>query len=110
MYSPPSFTVLHGCWSGGKLIQKLHQKGVYEEIFSRHAAWIRGKLIQLMHITVVPQQVKTLKIQAEAQNIKMDFLRLHGLTSDKKGKRDLGAGHRAFEPLQLYRGIRGETK
>ncbi|GJT74992.1 hypothetical protein Tco_1041717 [Tanacetum coccineum] len=29
----------------GKLIQKLCQKGVYEESFSRHAAWIEGKLI-----------------------------------------------------------------
>ncbi|GKD71554.1 hypothetical protein Tco_1325644, partial [Tanacetum coccineum] len=28
-----------------KLIQKLRQKGVYEESFSRHAAWIGGKLI-----------------------------------------------------------------
>ncbi|GJS36947.1 hypothetical protein Tco_0535329 [Tanacetum coccineum] len=27
-----------GCWFGGKLIQKLRQKGVYEESFSRHAA------------------------------------------------------------------------
>ncbi|GKC03109.1 hypothetical protein Tco_0994719 [Tanacetum coccineum] len=26
------------CWFGGKLIQKLRQKGVYEESFSRHAA------------------------------------------------------------------------
>ncbi|GJT03011.1 hypothetical protein Tco_0824180 [Tanacetum coccineum] len=26
------------CWFEGKLIQKLHQKGVYEESFSRHAA------------------------------------------------------------------------
>nr|GEZ27023.1 hypothetical protein [Tanacetum cinerariifolium] len=47
----------------GKLIQKLCQKGVYEESFSRHAAWIGRKLIQLMHTTIVPVQVKTLKIQ-----------------------------------------------
>ncbi|GKA26600.1 hypothetical protein Tco_0712709 [Tanacetum coccineum] len=47
----------------GKLIQKLRQKGVYEESFSRHAAWIGGKLIQFMHTTMVPVQVKTMKIQ-----------------------------------------------
>ncbi|GKB25487.1 DUF4219 domain-containing protein [Tanacetum coccineum] len=40
----------------GKLIQKLHQKGVNEESFSRHAAWIGDKLIQLMHTTMVPIQ------------------------------------------------------
>ncbi|GJU42765.1 hypothetical protein Tco_1195722 [Tanacetum coccineum] len=51
----------------GKLIQKLHQKGVYEESFSRHAAWIGGKLIQLMHTTMVHVQVKTQKIQAGVQ-------------------------------------------
>ncbi|GJU35228.1 hypothetical protein Tco_1183582 [Tanacetum coccineum] len=51
-----------GCWFGGKLIQKLCQKGVYEESFSRHAAWIGGKLIQFMHTTMVPVQVKTMKI------------------------------------------------
>ncbi|GJU92931.1 putative reverse transcriptase domain-containing protein [Tanacetum coccineum] len=45
-----------GCWFGGKLIQKLRQKGVYEESFSRHAAWIGGKLIQFMHTTMVPVQ------------------------------------------------------
>ncbi|GJR72566.1 hypothetical protein Tco_0084931 [Tanacetum coccineum] len=56
-----------GCWFGGKLIQKLRQKGVYEESFSRHAAWIRGKLIQFMHTTMVPVQVKTMKIQAGIQ-------------------------------------------
>ncbi|GJT22725.1 hypothetical protein Tco_0892662 [Tanacetum coccineum] len=52
-----------GCWFGGKLIQKLCQKGVYEESFSRHAAWTGGKLIQFMHTTMVPVQVKTMKIQ-----------------------------------------------
>ncbi|GJZ38232.1 hypothetical protein Tco_0584423 [Tanacetum coccineum] len=41
---------------GGKLIQKLRQKGVYEESFSRHAAWDWGKLIQFMHTTMVPVQ------------------------------------------------------
>ncbi|GKG03458.1 hypothetical protein Tco_0311094 [Tanacetum coccineum] len=51
----------------GKLIQKLHQKGVYEESFSRHAAWIGGKLIEFMHTTIVPVQVKTMKIQAGIQ-------------------------------------------
>ncbi|GJS06193.1 reverse transcriptase domain-containing protein [Tanacetum coccineum] len=51
----------------GKLIQKLRQKGVYEESFSRHAAWIGGKLIQFMHTTMVPVQVKTMKIQAGIQ-------------------------------------------
>ncbi|GJV89674.1 hypothetical protein Tco_1533612 [Tanacetum coccineum] len=56
-----------GCWFGGKLIQKLRQKGVYEESFSRHAAWIGGKLIQFMHTTMVPVQVKTMKIQAGIQ-------------------------------------------
>ncbi|GJS99701.1 hypothetical protein Tco_0820871 [Tanacetum coccineum] len=52
---------------GGKLIQKLCQKEVYEESFSRHAAWIGGKLIQFMHTTMVPVQVKTMKIQAGIQ-------------------------------------------
>ncbi|GKA58187.1 hypothetical protein Tco_0757375 [Tanacetum coccineum] len=51
----------------GKLIQKLRQKGVYEESFLRHAAWIVGKLIQFMHTTMVPVQVKTMKIQAGVQ-------------------------------------------
>ncbi|GKA80574.1 hypothetical protein Tco_0787266 [Tanacetum coccineum] len=51
----------------GKLIQKLRQKGVYEESFSRHAAWTGGKLIQFMHTTMVPEQVKTMKIQAGIQ-------------------------------------------
>ncbi|GKF04666.1 hypothetical protein Tco_0035334, partial [Tanacetum coccineum] len=51
----------------GMLIQKLRQKGVYEESFSRHAAWIGGKLIQLMHTTMVQEQVKTMKIQAGVQ-------------------------------------------
>ncbi|GJU02356.1 hypothetical protein Tco_1112694 [Tanacetum coccineum] len=51
----------------GKPIQKLRQKGVYEESFSRHAAWIGGKLIQFMHTTMVPVQVKTMKIQAGIQ-------------------------------------------
>ncbi|GJT02237.1 hypothetical protein Tco_0823406 [Tanacetum coccineum] len=53
---------------GGKLIQKLRQKGVYEESFSRHAAWIGGKLIQFMHTTMVPVKVKTMKIQAGIQD------------------------------------------
>ncbi|GJR19204.1 hypothetical protein Tco_0967731 [Tanacetum coccineum] len=56
-----------GCWFGGKLIQKLRQKGVYEESFSRHVAWIEGKLIQFMHTTMVPVQVKTMKIQSGVQ-------------------------------------------
>ncbi|GKD58223.1 hypothetical protein Tco_1295732 [Tanacetum coccineum] len=51
----------------GKPIQKLRQKGVFEESFSRHAAWIGGKLIQFMHTTMVPVQVKTMKIQAGIQ-------------------------------------------
>ncbi|GJW55415.1 hypothetical protein Tco_0099500 [Tanacetum coccineum] len=38
----------YGCWFGGKLIQKLRQKGVYEESFSRHAAWI-GREVNLVH-------------------------------------------------------------
>ncbi|GKC90653.1 hypothetical protein Tco_1151302, partial [Tanacetum coccineum] len=46
-----------GCWFKGKPIQKLRQKGIYEESFSRHAAWIGGKLIQLMHTTMVSVQV-----------------------------------------------------
>ncbi|GKA98384.1 hypothetical protein Tco_0826321 [Tanacetum coccineum] len=58
---------MYGYWFGGKLIQKLHQKGVYKESFSRHAAWIRGKLIQLMHNTMVPEQVKIHRIQARVQ-------------------------------------------
>ncbi|GKD78793.1 hypothetical protein Tco_1341414 [Tanacetum coccineum] len=56
---------LLGYWFGGKLIQKLRQKGVYKESVSRHAAWIGGKLIKFMHTTMVPEQVKTMKIQAE---------------------------------------------
>ncbi|GJZ03700.1 putative reverse transcriptase domain-containing protein [Tanacetum coccineum] len=59
----------------GKPIQKLHQKGVYEESFSRHAAWIRGKLIQLMHTTMVQEQVKTMKIQAGIQVLRRGELR-----------------------------------
>ncbi|GKA27311.1 hypothetical protein Tco_0713479 [Tanacetum coccineum] len=69
--------VKRGCWFGGKLIQKLRQKGVYEESFSRHAAWIGGKLIQLMHTTMVPVQVKTLKIQAGVQVSRPGELRRH---------------------------------
>ncbi|GJV05083.1 hypothetical protein Tco_1338652 [Tanacetum coccineum] len=53
----------------GKPIQKLRQKGVYEESFSRHAAWIGGKLIQLMHTTMVQEQVKTMKIQVRIMQI-----------------------------------------
>ncbi|GJU25111.1 hypothetical protein Tco_1163732 [Tanacetum coccineum] len=64
-----------GCWFGGKLIQKLRQKGVYEESFSRHAAWIGGKLIQLMHTTMVQEQVKTMKIQAGIQVLRRGELR-----------------------------------
>ncbi|GJY35415.1 hypothetical protein Tco_0420793 [Tanacetum coccineum] len=60
-----------------QLIQKLRQKGVYEESFSRHAAWIGGKLIQLMHTTMVPVQVKTLKIQAGVQVSRPGELRRH---------------------------------
>ncbi|GJZ74427.1 hypothetical protein Tco_0638573, partial [Tanacetum coccineum] len=62
-------------WS--KLIQKLRQKGVYEESFSRHAAWIGGKLIQLMHNTMVPEQVKTMKIQAGVQGSRPEELIRH---------------------------------
>ncbi|GJV53384.1 hypothetical protein Tco_1449125 [Tanacetum coccineum] len=61
----------------GKLIQKLRQKGVYEESFSRHAAWIGGKLIQFMHTTMVPVQVKTMKIQAGVQVSRQGELRRH---------------------------------
>ncbi|GJX98400.1 retrovirus-related pol polyprotein from transposon TNT 1-94 [Tanacetum coccineum] len=61
----------------GKPIQKLRQKGVYEESFSRHAAWIGGKLIQLMHTTMVSVQVKTLKIQAGVQVSRPGELRRH---------------------------------
>ncbi|GKA80512.1 hypothetical protein Tco_0787204, partial [Tanacetum coccineum] len=57
------------------LIQKLRQKGVYEEDFSRHAAWIGGKLIQLVHTTMVPEQVKTMKIQAVVQGSRPEELR-----------------------------------
>ncbi|GJR85959.1 retrovirus-related pol polyprotein from transposon TNT 1-94 [Tanacetum coccineum] len=59
----------------GKPIQKLRQKGVYEESFSRHAAWIGGKLIQFMHTTMVPVQVKTMKIQAGIQVLRRGELR-----------------------------------
>ncbi|GJR51468.1 hypothetical protein Tco_1401989 [Tanacetum coccineum] len=59
------------------LIQKLHQKRVYEESFSRHAAWIKGKLIQLMHTTMVPKQVSTMKIQAGVQVSRPGELRRH---------------------------------
>ncbi|GJW69269.1 hypothetical protein Tco_0123693 [Tanacetum coccineum] len=61
----------------GKLIQKLRQKGVYEESFSRHAAWIGGKLIQLMHTIMVPEQVKTMKIQAGVQVSRPGELKRH---------------------------------
>nr|GEU60527.1 hypothetical protein [Tanacetum cinerariifolium] len=54
----------------GKLIQKLHQKGVYEESFSRHAAWIGRKLIQLMHTAMVLEQVKKIKIQAGTRELR----------------------------------------
>ncbi|GJX48763.1 hypothetical protein Tco_0273953 [Tanacetum coccineum] len=64
-----------GCWFGGKPIQKLRQKGVYEESFSRHAAWIGGKLIQLMHTKMVQEQVKTMKIQAGIQVLRRGELR-----------------------------------
>ncbi|GJX12518.1 hypothetical protein Tco_0204276 [Tanacetum coccineum] len=56
-----------GCWFGGKLIQKLRQKGVYEESFSSVCCMDWGKLIQFMHTTMVPVQVKTMKIQAGIQ-------------------------------------------
>ncbi|GJU02222.1 RNA-directed DNA polymerase, eukaryota, partial [Tanacetum coccineum] len=61
----------------GKLIQKLRQKGVYEESFFRHVAWIGGKLIQFMHTTMVPEQVKTMKIQAGVQVLRLGELRRH---------------------------------
>ncbi|GJU08518.1 hypothetical protein Tco_1124948 [Tanacetum coccineum] len=51
----------------GEADSENHQKGVYEESFSRHATRIGGKLIQLMHTTMVPNQVKTMKIQARVQ-------------------------------------------
>ncbi|GJX10373.1 3-hydroxyisobutyryl-CoA hydrolase-like protein 2, mitochondrial [Tanacetum coccineum] len=51
--------------------------GVYEESFSRHAAWIGGKLIQLMHTTMVPEQVKRMKIQAGVQVSRPGELRRH---------------------------------
>ncbi|GJQ93173.1 hypothetical protein Tco_0004312 [Tanacetum coccineum] len=51
----------------GEADSKTSPKEVYEERFSRHAAWIRGKLIQLMHTTMVPEQVKTQKIQDGVQ-------------------------------------------
>ncbi|GKB15727.1 hypothetical protein Tco_0849650 [Tanacetum coccineum] len=69
--------VKRGCWFGGKLIQKLRQKGVYEESFSRHAAWIGGKFIQLMHTTMLPEQVKTMKIQAGVQGSRPEELIRH---------------------------------
>ncbi|GJY51749.1 hypothetical protein Tco_0442596 [Tanacetum coccineum] len=34
---------------------------------SRHVSWTGGKLIQLMHTIMVPEQVKTMKIQAGVQ-------------------------------------------
>ncbi|GJQ93327.1 hypothetical protein Tco_0004466 [Tanacetum coccineum] len=52
---------------GGSRFRNFAKKGVYEESFSRHAAWIGGKLIQFMHTTMVPVQVKTMKIQAGIQ-------------------------------------------
>ncbi|GJY64789.1 hypothetical protein Tco_0466249 [Tanacetum coccineum] len=50
---------------------------VYEESFSRHAAWIMGKLIQLMQTTMIPKQVKTMKIQAVVQGSRPEELRRH---------------------------------
>ncbi|GJX81613.1 hypothetical protein Tco_0331094 [Tanacetum coccineum] len=67
----------YGCWFGGKRIQKLHQKGVYEESFSRHVAWIGRKLIQPMHTTMVPEQVETLKFQAGVQVSRLEELKRH---------------------------------
>ncbi|GKF13228.1 hypothetical protein Tco_0054690, partial [Tanacetum coccineum] len=64
-------------WFRGKLIQKLRQKGVYEESFLIHVAWIGGKLIQLMHTTMVPDQVKIMKIQAGVQVSRPRELRRH---------------------------------
>ncbi|GJX82945.1 hypothetical protein Tco_0332426 [Tanacetum coccineum] len=61
----------------GEADQKLHQKGVYEESFSRLAAWTGGKLIQFMHTTMVPVQVKTMKIQAGVQVSRQGELRRH---------------------------------
>ncbi|GJV63277.1 hypothetical protein Tco_1474105 [Tanacetum coccineum] len=64
-------------WFGRKLIQKLCQKGVYEESFLRHAAWIGGKLIQFMHTTMVHVQVKTMKTKAGVQVSRQGELRRH---------------------------------
>ncbi|GKC01691.1 hypothetical protein Tco_0987827 [Tanacetum coccineum] len=43
------------------MIQKLRQKGVYEESFSRHAAWIGREVNPVMHTTMFILQVKTIE-------------------------------------------------
>ncbi|GJR08364.1 hypothetical protein Tco_0791016 [Tanacetum coccineum] len=47
-------------------LEKLRQKGVYEKRL-KNCCMSWGKLIQLMHTTMVPEQVKTMKIQAGVQ-------------------------------------------
>ncbi|GJQ91378.1 hypothetical protein Tco_0002517 [Tanacetum coccineum] len=47
--------------------QRNSPKGVYNKAFLRQAAMDWGKLIQFMHATMVPVQVKKMKIQAGVQ-------------------------------------------
>ncbi|GJX34289.1 putative ribonuclease H-like domain-containing protein [Tanacetum coccineum] len=88
-----------GCWFGGKLIQKLRQKGVYEESFSRHAAWIGGKLIQFMHTTMVPVQVKTMKIQAGIQVLRRGELRRQLQLQNLSGKTTRSSSTNSFNTV-----------
>nr|GEU69556.1 reverse transcriptase domain-containing protein [Tanacetum cinerariifolium] len=54
------------CWSEGKLIKNFTKKESMKKAFKDMLHRL-GEVIQLMHITVVPEQVKPLKIQAGVQ-------------------------------------------
>ncbi|GJZ78251.1 hypothetical protein Tco_0642923 [Tanacetum coccineum] len=61
----------------GEAIQKLRQKGVYEESLFTDSCKIGVKLIQFMHTTMVHVQVKTMKTQAGVQVSRQGELRRH---------------------------------
>ncbi|GJT72119.1 integrase, catalytic region, zinc finger, CCHC-type containing protein [Tanacetum coccineum] len=64
-----------GSWFGGKLIQKLRQKESIKKAFQDMLHW--GEVNPLMHTTMVPKQVKTMKIQAGVQVLRPRELRRH---------------------------------
>ncbi|GJY90384.1 hypothetical protein Tco_0505580, partial [Tanacetum coccineum] len=69
-YSPSRDDKKHGHLIGmwvWKLIQKLRQKGVYEESPFKTGQGLGGSVIQFMQTTMVPVQVMTIKIQAGRQ-------------------------------------------